>query len=756
MFGEPQLHDLAQCYPQRRVRYCWTSLPNPSELLPLQGLPNTWQDCLTPGSTVPTDELGQPITKCPTLMAARKSHSDRSRSTWVRDSNGTTRPLQIQEKERLVGMEINDTAAAQVSEASRHRMCGNAFPVAWIANLLTAFLQNHTGTLRPLASRSRTPTVCVLCSPSRIAAMLTDPAATPIIERLRTAAESDPQYQALVHHPPNHLQVRDGLLFDKPVSNCFGSYDGPAVVWVPADNALRQDLLHLVHDQAHFGTARTYAAAKRHFRWKNMHNQIQHFVARCPTCQLQKPGTASRHQPYFPETAFYPYPFHTVVLDVVEGLPLTSRGHNGVLTIVDRFTKYAIYIPIHTTWSAFRQAQCIMDSVIYQFHTPQRIHTDNGPAYRSLFKAFCSALGVQHTTGSPYHSQSQGGAERQHRTLLQTLRLTCDDRRNWDNYLQAAAHAYNDSVHAITKVSPFVAVYGCPSRLPWHLQLPIMDNADANTSICSPDRRIDTFLKQQQKIYKVILQNLQKQADSFRELRSNRTPRNFKPGDLVKVQYGLKSPTDKHKLDPYYVGPFTIAEELGKGAYRLDLPDNSPYSDRVNADRLEKWVDSDLTVFPADSRHQQHALLPPDPLVEPVHRIVRYLLRDYSLFPQDSVRYWVRTDSVSTPFMWVNETSHLLEEFLLLEETNGCIPETGITQSNYQQVKQHKEQVYLQSPAPIMVNTWTSSQLPLQVRKRPRFKPPANLLHAVVQDLFHVTDDKSEFYQGEVIRVHND
>eukprot|EP00963_Diacronema_lutheri_P009151 scaffold821_cov515-Pavlova_lutheri.AAC.1 len=165
----------------------------------------------------------------------------------------------------------------------------------------------------------------------------------------------------MTNSPPHHLQVRDGLLFDKPTANSFTSYDGPAVVWVPADDALRQDLLHLVHDQAHFGTARTYAAAKRHFRWKNMHNQIQHFVARCPTCQLQKPGTASRHQPYFPETAFYPYPFHTVVLDVVEGLPLTSKGHNGVLTIVDRFTKFAIYIPIHTTWSAFRQAQCIMD-----------------------------------------------------------------------------------------------------------------------------------------------------------------------------------------------------------------------------------------------------------------------------------------------------------------------------------------------------------------------------------------------------------
>eukprot|EP00963_Diacronema_lutheri_P000606 scaffold34_cov337-Pavlova_lutheri.AAC.1 len=328
MLGEPLLHDLAQCCPQRRVRYYCTSLPNPSELLPLQDLPVLWQDCLTPGSTVPTDELGQPITKCPALMASHKSHSDRSRSTWVQYPDGTLRPLQIQEKERLVGMEANDTAAAQVSEASRHRMCGNAFPVAWIANLLTAFLQNHTRTLQPLASRSHTPTVCVLRSPSKVAAMLTDSQVTPIIQRLQRAAISDSQYKAMVNSPPHHLQVRDGLLFDKPTANSFTSYDGPAVVWVPADDALRQDLLHLVHDQAHFGTARTYAAAKRHFRWKNMHNQIQHFVARCPTCQLQKPGTASRHQPYFPETAFYPYPIHTVVLDVLHraGASSCERG----------------------------------------------------------------------------------------------------------------------------------------------------------------------------------------------------------------------------------------------------------------------------------------------------------------------------------------------------------------------------------------------------------------------------------------------
>ena len=135
---------------------------------------------------------------------------------------------------------------------------------------------------------------------------------------------------------------------------------------------------------------------------------------------------------------------------MVENLLLTVRGNNAVLTIVDRFTKYAISIPIHSTWSAFRQAQCLMDNLIYRFHTPVHIHTDNGLAYRALFQALCAALGVRHVTGTLYHSQSQGGAERQHRTVLQTLRTTCADKHHWDHYLQATAHAYNDTVHDAT------------------------------------------------------------------------------------------------------------------------------------------------------------------------------------------------------------------------------------------------------------------------------------------------------------------
>jgi len=83
----------------------------------------------------------------------------------------------------------------------------------------------------------------------------------------------------MLQSPPDTLRVSDGLLFPTCQPNKIEDCQGPAVVHVPADNALRQDLLHLVHDRNHFGAARTYATACRHFHWKGLRQHIKHFVA---------------------------------------------------------------------------------------------------------------------------------------------------------------------------------------------------------------------------------------------------------------------------------------------------------------------------------------------------------------------------------------------------------------------------------------------------------------------------------------------
>lgn len=53
---------------------------------------------------------------------------------------------------------------------------------------------------------------------------------------------------------------------------------------------------------------------------------------------------------------------------------------------------------------------------------PQKIKTDNGPAYTSRsFGEFCTKMGISHTLGLPYNPQGQGIVERANRTLKELL-----------------------------------------------------------------------------------------------------------------------------------------------------------------------------------------------------------------------------------------------------------------------------------------------------------------------------------------------
>ena len=135
------------------------------------------------------------------------------------------------------------------------------------------------------------------------------------------------------------------------------------------------------------------------------------------------------------------------------------------------------------------------------------------------------------------------------------------------------------------------------------------------------------------------------------------------------------------------------------------------------------------------------------------YRIRRYLLRDYLVFPARSLRYWVENNlaDASQRYFSVDESSTLLEEFLPLEENNGCIPEQGINPSNYDSVRTHKKTVYLQSPKPIMANARTYAKLPYQARPKPAVPDLASLVGCVVQELFHAEDQQPAYFQWLVM-----
>ena len=57
-------------------------------------------------------------------------------------------------------------------------------------------------------------------------------------------------------------------------------------------------------------------------------------------------------------------------MDFIFGLPETGRGHTGIFTIVDRFSKYVVFIPTVETVTAPEVATLFFENWVCRFGMP--------------------------------------------------------------------------------------------------------------------------------------------------------------------------------------------------------------------------------------------------------------------------------------------------------------------------------------------------------------------------------------------------
>ena len=141
-----------------------------------------------------------------------------------------------------------------------------------------------------------------------------------------------------------------------------------------------------------------------------MRNDIKEYVLGCPTCQRTK---TSRDKPHgFLKTLEVPrLPWRNISMDFIEPLP-PSHGFDSILVIVDRLTKWAIYIPTTTRLTAPNLAQLIIDNVISQHGIPESIISDRGSKFVSKFWGYVtSKLGIDVRLSTAYHPQPDGQTE---------------------------------------------------------------------------------------------------------------------------------------------------------------------------------------------------------------------------------------------------------------------------------------------------------------------------------------------------------
>src|ERR1700730_6387394 len=121
----------------------------------------------------------------------------------------------------------------------------------------------------------------------------------------------------------------------------MGLWQKGGITWVPED--AREAVLRFEHDlptAGHPGPWKLRVVLLKVYWWVNMVKDADHYVSKCETCQWVKPNrmkhAALLHLHLVPNG-----PWSVISWDIIGPLPL-SHGHNTILVIIDKFTKWTL------------------------------------------------------------------------------------------------------------------------------------------------------------------------------------------------------------------------------------------------------------------------------------------------------------------------------------------------------------------------------------------------------------------------------
>jgi hypothetical protein len=222
--------------------------------------------------------------------------------------------------------------------------------------------------------------------------------------------------------------------------------------------------LHVSGIGGHSGQAATYNKVKSLFAWPGLKKSVQEYVTKCEVCLKAKPEHTKLPR------LLHPLPIPTqawdiISMDFVEGLP-KSKNKDTILVVIDKFTKYAHFLPLSHPYTAMSIAH-IFHNEFYKLHgLPSTIISDRDKVFTSsiwqeLFKLSETTL----NKSSAYHPQTDGQTERLNQCLETYLRcMTHACPSKWMNWLALAEFWYNTTTHSAHGKTPFEVLYGHQPR----------------------------------------------------------------------------------------------------------------------------------------------------------------------------------------------------------------------------------------------------------------------------------------------------
>ncbi|MCO5576116.1 hypothetical protein L7F22_029923 [Adiantum nelumboides] len=257
-------------------------------------------------------------------------------------------------------------------------------------------------------------------------------------------------------------------------------------------------------------------------------------------------------------------------MDFIFDLPRTQSGHDGIWTIIDRFSKLAHFLPVKKTVKPDHLARLFVAQIFRLHGMPETIVFDRDPRFTSLFwKAIWENIGTRLQFSSSIHPQTDGQSEIANSVVLELLKSYISDQKTqWERYLPLVEFAYNNTIHSSTRKAPFEIVEGAMKVPPFLSTKDKIFEADEYT------RDLDTAFAK-------VCETLQKSQERQKKAADrHRRDLKLKENDWVllcfeKVRLRKKKGKERlyPKLSMRYYGPFQITERINDVSFRLRLPD---------------------------------------------------------------------------------------------------------------------------------------------------------------------------------------
>ncbi|GBG70395.1 hypothetical protein CBR_g6523 [Chara braunii] len=340
---------------------------------------------------------------------------------------------------------------------------------------------------------------------------------------------------------PSHYRIQEGYLLVHT--------RGKDLLCVPSDPHLRTRLLGEFHDApatGHFEVNRTIGRLRHQFWWPDLLGDVTRYCESCEVCRRCK---SRNHRPYG-ELQPLPVPLRrreAIAMDIIGPFPKHKTGVDGIFTVVDRLTKFAMFLPC-------------------------RYHAKAPELAEVLYAGWIRIKG-----------------------LPKGDRLRPRHSKDWVERLPDVELAYNSSIHPAIGISAFEFEHGSPVTS-------LLDTITPRT-VESDDHLL--FLRRMQELLVKACDQMAKTQQRMRQQENHqRLPCPFRAGDLVWVsaaEFSLEQDISR-KLLPKWMGPWPIIEPAGDApegpSFTIQVPSHLPVYPVFHCSKLALYTPAEHDDFP--------------------------------------------------------------------------------------------------------------------------------------------------------------